>query len=146
MVMTAAADAGARYTRDRGRTHPFRSRSIRIPTLDEALSLVTGIPLLIELKTPAASAETLRLLRKHGAESRTVVDSMHAAALVPFQGTQVSRGAGAGGVRALFAATLLGRASDTLSFDALCVPPWYMGIPFPLVRFARATRRARRIP
>ena len=138
------ADAGARFTTDRGRTHPYRSRNIRIPTLDEALALVTGIPLLIELKTPAASAETLRLLRLHGAESRTVVDSMHAPALAPFRNTPVSRGAGADGVRALLTATLLGRRSDTLPFDALCVPPWYVAIPLPLVRFARATRRARR--
>lgn len=138
------ADAGARFTRDRGRSFPYRAQALRVPTLEEALAMLPVTPLLIELKTPDAAAETLRLLRRHGAEERTLVDSMHAAALLPFQGTNVGRGAGAEGVRALFTATLFGRRHRALPFDALCVPPWYAGIPLPLQRFAHLTRRSRR--
>ena len=72
------------------------------------------------------------------------MDSVHAAALAPFHGTPVRRGASTDGVRALLIATLLGRATPALPFDALCVPPWYAGFPLPLVRFARATRSAKR--
>lgn len=138
------ADAGARFTRDGGHTFPYRARALQVPTLEEALSLLPHVPLLIELKTPDASAETLRLLRRHGAEGRTLVDSMHAAALLPFQGTGVARGASAAGVVSLFTGTLLRRQLQALPFDALCVPPWYAGIPLPLESFARTTRRCGR--
>lgn len=129
------ADAGVRFP---------GGQTCRVPTLDEALSLLTDTPMVIELKTPSAAPEALRLLRHHGAEGRVLVDSMHAAALAPFAGTGIPRGASAAGVRALLGASLFGRDTGPLSFDALCVPPWYAGIPLPLQRFADAVRKAGR--
>src|ERR687883_338619 len=50
-----AADAGARFSPDGGRTFPWRGRGLRIPTLDEVLVAFPTTPLIIEIK--AASAQ-----------------------------------------------------------------------------------------
>lgn len=114
-----------------------------VPTLDEALATVGHAPVLIELKTPAASAETLRLLRRHGATGRALVDSMHADALRPFEDSGVGVGAGARRVASLIASVLLGRRAR-IAYDAICVPPRHTGLPLPLRRFARTMRSAGR--
>ena len=37
-------DAGYRFTPDRGETFPFRGRGVRIPTFEEVLAAVGGLP------------------------------------------------------------------------------------------------------
>ena len=50
-------DAGARFTSDHGRTFPWRDRGVVMPTFDEVVeALPRTLPLIVELKTPAASA------------------------------------------------------------------------------------------
>lgn len=47
-------DAGYRFTPDRGRSFPYRGAGIRIPTLDEAVEAAADLPMVIEVKSPAA--------------------------------------------------------------------------------------------
>jgi len=50
-------DAGARFTRDEGRTFPWRGRGATVSTFDEVIeSLPRELPCIIELKAPAATA------------------------------------------------------------------------------------------
>jgi glycerophosphoryl diester phosphodiesterase len=138
-------DAGARFSPDGGRTFPFRDGGIRIPTLQQVLEeLPDTLPLLIELKTVSAAKETARLLKWRGAESRAVVDSMLPDAVHALGDSPVRRGATRAGAKRLLFRLMSGRTSHELEFDALCVPPFYRGIPVPLKRFAAVTRRARK--
>jgi glycerophosphoryl diester phosphodiesterase len=47
-------DAGYRFTPDGGATFPFRGAGIRIPTLDEAVDAMGGLPAILEVKSAAA--------------------------------------------------------------------------------------------
>jgi glycerophosphoryl diester phosphodiesterase len=66
-------DAGYRFSRDGGRTFPYRGQGIRIPTVAEALELLQGFPLIIELKTAAAQRPLLGALARAEAEAWAVV-------------------------------------------------------------------------
>lgn len=70
-------DAGYRFTTDGGRTHPYRGRGVRIPTIEEVLETTGDLPLTIELKTAAAQEPLFRALRRFGAEHRVVVAGLH---------------------------------------------------------------------
>ena len=45
-----ALDAGHRFSTDGGRTHPFRGRGLRVPTLEEALAAFPDARFNLELK------------------------------------------------------------------------------------------------
>jgi glycerophosphoryl diester phosphodiesterase len=79
-----AADAGARFSADGGRTFPFRGQGLRVPTLEEVLAAVPATPLLIELKTPHAQPAVRRAIERHDAAARCVIASFDAAALTAF--------------------------------------------------------------
>lgn len=66
-------DAGYRFTPDRGRSFPYRGAGVRIPTLDEAVDAAAGLPMVIEVKSPAAGealGEWLKSRRVGGAPDR----------------------------------------------------------------------------
>jgi glycerophosphoryl diester phosphodiesterase len=48
------ADAGERFSPDRGKTFPFRGRGLLIPTLQDVLRAFPATPLLIDLKESRA--------------------------------------------------------------------------------------------
>ncbi|HLA14672.1 MAG TPA: glycerophosphodiester phosphodiesterase family protein, partial [Gemmatimonadaceae bacterium] len=83
-------DAGARFSGAKARCG--------VPTLAEVIESFPETPLIIELKTPAASAATRALIEKHNAESRCLVDSFHASALEIFRGSSIARGPSRDGV------------------------------------------------
>jgi glycerophosphoryl diester phosphodiesterase len=68
-----ALDAGYRFSLDGGTTFPFRGQGIRIPTIREALEVVRGWPVIIELKTAAAQPELLDELQRLDAGGWAVV-------------------------------------------------------------------------
>ncbi len=72
-------DAGCRYSRDGGRTFPFRARALRIPTLREVLLAYPELRLNIDAKTrDAALAEALvAVIRGARAVGRVCVGSAH---------------------------------------------------------------------
>ena len=136
-----AADAGARFTADGGRTFPFRGRGVRVPTLDEVLGAWPGVPVLIEIKVAEASAEVRRVLDRHAAAGRAVVASFVDAAVAPFRGSAYATGAARGDVARLLAASFAG-VRVRPAYQLASVPPSYKGLPLPLGRFARALRPA----
>jgi glycerophosphoryl diester phosphodiesterase len=136
-----AVDAGARFTADGGRTYPFRGGGVRVPTLDEVLGAWPRVPVLIEIKVAAASAEVRRVLDRHAAAGRAVVASFLDAAVAPFRGSPYATGAARGVVARLLAASLVG-VRVRPGYRLASVPPSYNGLPLPLGRFARALRPA----
>jgi glycerophosphoryl diester phosphodiesterase len=70
-------DAGYKFTTDHGRTFPFRSKGLKIPTLNEVLENFPEMRITVELKpTRDGVAEKLaEKLRLHHAEERVIVAS-----------------------------------------------------------------------
>jgi glycerophosphoryl diester phosphodiesterase len=133
-----ALDAGCRFTRDAGASFPYGGRNVRVPTLEEVLERYPRTPLLIEIKTPAAAAPTRRLIERHGAESRVIVDAFDSACLTPFAGSRIAVGSSRNDVARLMANVLAGIRVRRVPYRVVCVPTSYSGLPLPVTRFARA--------
>lgn len=76
-------DAGFRFTADGGATFPHRGQGIRIPSLEEVLAALPGLPVSIEIKqyAPSIVDPVLEVLRRTGATSRAVLVSFDAATI-----------------------------------------------------------------
>jgi len=135
-------DAGYRFTRDGGRTFPFRGRGLTIPPLELVLSAFPNAPMIIEIKTRDASAEVKRLLTVAGAAARCIVASFDDAALEPFRRGGFARGASRRELARLYARALVPGTPDALPCTALAIPPSFHGIPIPVQRFARMARHS----
>ena len=136
-------DAGFRFSARP--LDPVTTLRYRIPTLDEVLRNCPGIPLLIEIKSPLAASATRRLIEKHGAEERCLVDSFSATALEVFRDSRIARGAGRSGAIALLARSFMGVPSPVRSdISALCIPRTYRGVPLPVRHLAGVMRSARK--
>jgi glycerophosphoryl diester phosphodiesterase len=134
-------DAGFRF--NAGQPDPARRIKYRIPTLAEVLRSFPEIPLIIEIKAPLAASATRRLIEKHGADSRCLVDSFSAPGLTVFRGSRIARGAGRSGVAAMLAKSYTGARSPVPDYvSALCIPPTYYGAPLPVRRLAAIMRSA----
>lgn len=134
-------DAGFRF--NAGPPDPARKIEYRIPTLDEVLRSFPEIPLIIEIKAPLAASATRRLIEKHAAEDRCLVDSFSSAALTVFRGSRIARGAGRSAVAAMLAKWCTGARSPVPDYvSALCIPPIYYGAPLPVKRLAQIMRAA----
>ncbi len=131
-------DAGCRFVPKSGaRT----ANAARIPTLAQVLGEFPETPIIIELKTAAASAGTLALIKHHDAKSRCIVDSFHADALEVFRGSGIARGPSRNGVARLIARSFLRTRWPGAELDAVCIPRNYRGLPLPIARIARLLRR-----
>jgi glycerophosphoryl diester phosphodiesterase len=117
----------------------------RIPTLDEVLRSFPGVPLLIEIKAPPAASAIRRLIEKHAAEDRCLVDSYSSTALHAFRDSRIARGAGQSGVIRLLARSFMGAESPVPDdVSALSIPPTYHGVPLPVRHLAGTMRSARK--
>jgi len=76
-------DAGHRFTPDLGRTYPFRGTGVRIATLEEALEATAGLPVVCEVKTPAAGRLLAEWLPGRPERERMIVGGFDPAALAP---------------------------------------------------------------
>jgi glycerophosphoryl diester phosphodiesterase len=132
-----AADAGARYTLDKGHSHPYRGQGIRVPTLDEVLEAFPSMPLLIEIKTPQASAATRQAVERHGAAGRCIVAAFDEAAMKPFRGSSIPQGASRRDTAKLLWRAALRIPARRASFHVMCMPPLHRGIPLPVGGYAR---------
>ncbi len=130
-------DAGARFTTDGGLSFPYVGRGVVAPTLEDVLTEFPSLPLIIEIKTPNASAEVLRVIRAHGAESRCVPSSFVDHALDVFQGTGIPIGASPQHMRELFWPGLLRRPVGRVPFQLVSMPTVHKGLPLPVGGFAR---------
>ena len=135
-----AADAGYRFTPDRGRTQPFRGAGVRIPTLAEVLWSFPAVPVLVEVKEPEVQEAVRRVLLEEGAVERCVVASEDAGALKAFQEAPFAFGASAPEIAALYRAALLRRPLPRPRYRLLSVPVRHRGLPVPTRGFVAAAR------
>ena len=70
-------DAGYRFTRDGGATYPWRGMGVTIPTLEEALALLDGVPITVEFKqvSPSIVDATIAMFESFGALDRAAFAS-----------------------------------------------------------------------
>jgi glycerophosphoryl diester phosphodiesterase len=138
----AKVDAGARFSKDDGRTTPYRGQRIGVPTLEEVLATHRDLPMILEIKALEAARPVLALLERMNATRRVLIGSFIDAALAPFVAAGIPI-AGAPGVLArLYLPALLGLRRSPLPFQAMCIPRFYNGLPVPVGRFARLMRTA----
>ena len=122
-----------------------RTTKARVPTLDEVLRRLPGVPLLIEIKAPLAGIATRLLIEKHAAEERCLVDSFSSSALDAFRGSRIARGAGRNEIIRLLARSFTGAPSPVPSdVSALSIPRTYYGLPLPVRYLAGKMRSARK--
>ncbi len=88
-------DAGWRFSPDGGRSHPFRGRGLRIPTLAEALEALPGARFNLELKEglPGIVERTLAVVRDAGREELTLLTAAEDALMAQLRAV-VARDAG----------------------------------------------------
>ena len=126
------ADAGARFTKDRGATRPYLGKGITVPTLDEVMENFAAMPLLIELKTRAASRATRDVISRHAAERRCVVAAFDERAMDAFAGSGIAHGGSRRDTALLLWRALLRVPVRRAGFNVLCMPPYHRGLPLPV--------------
>lgn len=77
-------DAGYRFTPDGGRTHPWRGRGVRVPTLEEVVRATGETPLIVELKTAGAQPPLRAVLEATGCQDRLCIAGERRAFLTDF--------------------------------------------------------------
>jgi len=138
------ADAGARFTADGGRTFPWRGRGVAVPTLAEVLEALPAMPLLIEVKLPAAQDAVRDTLLRLGATDRCVVSAIPHAALAAFRRPPFLRGASRRDILRLWLGSKVGLASAARDCLCFAVPIRHKGLLVTTDRFLAAARRLRR--
>jgi glycerophosphoryl diester phosphodiesterase len=134
------ADAGYRFTPDRGHSFPFRHQEVRIPTLAEVLWAFPAMPIMIEVKEPEVQAAVERALLESDAAERCVLASEHLGALETFRRPPFACGAAGPEISSLYRGTLLRRPPRTCGYRLLSVPLRWHGLPVPTRGFVRAAR------
>lgn len=132
-----AADAGARFTPDAGRSFPFAGRGVYVPTLEEVAGAFPDIPLVLEIKTPRAQDEALRVLARAGGKERAIVSSFDPLAVSRFRAEGWMTGAAGSEVARLKFAL---RAPVAIPYRALFVPVTWRGLSVPTTGFVRRAR------
>jgi len=134
-------DAGAKFTRDGGRTFPWRGRGARISTFDEIIdSLPRDLPCIIELKTPAATELVRIAIRRHDIAKRVIVAGFDPEATRPLIGAGFALGASTPDVMKLLVPAPLRLRAGPQQFQAVCIPPRWHGIPVPIAALVRALK------
>ena len=137
-------DAGYRFSPDGGRTHPYRGRGLRIPTLAEVYEEFPATSVNIDIKEPQPGAEgaVLQVIRNPGVEERSLVVSDDHAVVRRFRrvsGGHISTGASRLEIAAFYILSRL-RLERLVhpAYDALQVPVDHRGISLVTPRFVEA--------
>ncbi len=141
-------DAGYHFTPDAGRTHPFRGRGQRVPSLEEALAAFPEARFNLELKQdlPGIVERTLEVVARAGREALTLVTAADDALMARLRehlrahAIGVAQGASAGDVLDFIRSGLDGTAPAPGPM-ALQVPAEFGGRPLvtaPLLKHAHA--------
>jgi glycerophosphoryl diester phosphodiesterase len=136
LAALAELDAGFRFSPDAGRSHPFRGRGLRVPTLAQALAALPGARFNLELKhggveLVARCLEVIAAAERAELTLLTAGDDALMARLreqVAQAGLPVALGASAREV-ADFLRSAIARRSPPLGPMALQVPPDFGGRP-----------------
>lgn len=139
-------DAGHWFTRD-GVDYPYRHRSLRVPTLEEAVSLDPEVRFNVDIKqrTPPMVEALWRFIDQRGLHERFLIASEDHATLQAFRA--LARGTVATSASRREVLTFLGAARARLertlpvAFEALQVPWRAMGMTVVDPRFVQAAHR-----
>jgi len=129
-------DAGHRFSRDGGRSHPFRGQGLRIPTFEETLKAFPGARFNLELKAdrPDIAEATVDVVVRHGRESLTLLTAGDDAVMtrlrshIAARGVPVALGASTGDVLDVVRSAQSGSAPTTPAM-ALQIPQEFGGRP-----------------
>lgn len=138
LAQIQAADAGARFTPDGGRSFPYRGAGVRVPTLIEVLRAFPQMPVLIEVKEVAVGPAARQVLLEERAAERCVAASEHSAALDGFRQGPFLVGASGRDIAALWRGCVLRRPLARVDYRLLSVPERWRGLPVPTRRFIAA--------
>ena len=137
-------DAGYRFTRDGGRSFPYRDKGIRVPTLEEVYDEFVEVPINVEIKgdRPGIEEAVWRFIEAAGAGERTLVVSESTSTIRRFRGASGGRVATASSSVELILLYLLTRLGlSGLSkprYQALQGPETYHGLRIVTLGFIRA--------
>lgn len=124
--------------------HAFRGQGVTIPTLDDVLSLVGNMPVIIEVKEVRAVAETKRLIEAHGLEERVLVGSVHSDVMAHFYGGPYATCASLMDAARLLPRALTRARDPRPPFDVLSITPWYewrLPLPVPVLTLTNIATR-----
>jgi glycerophosphoryl diester phosphodiesterase len=133
-------DAGFCFSTDHDRTFPWRGRGVTVPTFDELAETVRELPLIIELKTPAATELTRNAIARHGMAHRVVVAGFESRAIHPLRGAGFALGATSRDAMALLPRAFMRRRAAPLQFQTVNIPPTWNGLPVPFRLLSRSLR------
>jgi glycerophosphoryl diester phosphodiesterase len=137
-------DAGYRFARDGGRTFPYRSKEIKIPTLEEVYEEFSGVPIIVDIKGERSGIEEAvwRVIKAKGTEERTLVASSRTSTISRFREVSGGRVATGSSLAEQTIFYLLSRVGlSRLSkprYQALQVPESYFGLRIVTPWFIRA--------
>jgi glycerophosphoryl diester phosphodiesterase len=131
------ADAGARFTADRGGTYPYRDRGITVPLLDEVLGEFPAMPLLIEMKSSAAAAATRQAIENRSAQDRCIVAAFDERAMEPFWDSRIVHSASRRHTAGLLWRATLRLPVHSVDFSVMCMPTMHRGLPLPVGGYVR---------
>jgi glycerophosphoryl diester phosphodiesterase len=134
------ADAGYRFSPDRGRTFPFRHAGVAVPTLAEVLRAFPEIPLLIDIKEYRAQEAVRDVLLQERAADRCALASEDIAALSGFGSLPFTRAASSREISTLYWGSILRRLPAAAQYRLLSVPARYRGLRIPTKSFVTAAR------
>ena len=137
-----ALDAGYRFTRDGGRSFPYRGLGIGVPLAREVLAQFPHTPVLIEIKVPEAAGPLRAVIEAEGASDRCIVESFHHAASAAFEGSSIAVGASQRDVVALLVHAILRRPARRIPFRFMAIPLRHGVVPVPIGGLIAATRDA----
>ncbi len=131
-------DAGARFTRDAGLTHPYREQDIRIPTLVEALRQFPSIPFVIEIKAAAAQKRVIEIVSELDASGRVVLASFDPNSVTLLRSAGLSTGASRPELFSMYLRAAMRLSPRHFDFEAVFMPRRYWGLPLSIGPVLRA--------
>lgn len=137
----ARVDAGARFSPDGGGSFPFRGQQLHVPTLEEVLAAIPGLPLILEMKSVEVAAPALQVLVRTGNADRVIIGSFLDEALLPFRRAGLPVSPGVRTMTRHYLPALL-RRRPRVDFQAMCIPRFHNGLPLPVRGYAALMRAA----
>lgn len=142
-------DAGYRFSRDGGRTFPYRGQGLQIPTLDEVFQQFPDTPINLDIKEDQAGIEeaVLQIIERNNAEGRIFVASQDQRVIRRFRklsGGRIPTSSSQFEVGVFLALSRLGLERLLRpAYAALQVPTSYRGIEIVTPRFVEAAHNLR---
>ncbi len=134
------ANAAARFRSGASGDAPWSGDDIMVPSLARVIDTFPLTPLLIEIKTPAATLPVARTIREHDAARRVVAAAFEAVALRGLRELGITVGASRRDAMRLVLAAYLGIPATT-GPRCYTIPDRHRGLPVPTDRVVATARR-----